>query len=68
MKYMQYKFWKVKVVLKNESYLEIKKNGCFEYVFLNFITLSAEHDELANFCLKDTVIVLIFSELKTCTS
>lgn len=34
-------------------------------LFLDFIKLNTKHDELANFYLKDTVIVFIFSGLKT---
>lgn len=33
-------------------------------LFLDFIKLNTEHDELANFNLNDIVIKFIFSELK----
>lgn len=49
--------WKL---LRNEK----KKRTALGILFLDFIKLNTEHDELANFYLKDTVIVFIFSGLK----
>lgn len=44
----------------------MKKKVALSMLFLDFMKLSTEHDDIANFYLKDTVI--IFSELKTCIS
>lgn len=50
-------------MLRNE-----KKGLLWVCFFLGFIKLNTEPDELANFYLKDTLIVFIFSELKTYVS